>query len=133
MPTTTRHVGDCPVLSPDELANMRMEWERVAFGNEATLSSPGDPAANRTHTGGYSDAWEDTWVGPAGYHPMSEAEALLAAKIEAKGEWTITVPFDTPANTGMRCVIDGRTFEITGILEAGTFSTAKRLLAVTLP
>lgn len=112
------------MITADELGTISSEIERVSLPDAAVLTAP-----TRTQTAmGYTDVWATVWTGTGRIAAIEQRELELAQRIEAVGSWVATLPKEAPATAAMRLTMLGRTFEITAVLNIGTYDLYTRLL-----
>ena len=83
--------------------------------------------------GGYTETWSDLATGvscrlaSARYRPE---EAAIADKFAGRTLWMLTLPAGTDITNEDRVVISSTTYEVAGMLSAGSWKTALRVLVV---
>jgi len=113
------------VLTTAELAAMRDVEESVMSSTAIIRRVTRTPDG----VGGYNEAWAavgtvacDLW---AANRAMNENVA--GGQIISRGDWYITIPFDSDVKAQDRIHVDGRTFEVVWVPNNQSWSTALRV------
>jgi head-tail adaptor len=81
--------------------------------------------------GGHTDTWSDQGTVVCRISPTSgSGEKFVADRKGAVQSWTITVDQSVDITVKDRFAIDGRTFELVGLMAARSWEVSRRLVAV---
>jgi len=117
------------MLSASDLAAMR-EAQDAALPDTCTIRRK---TLVSDGMGGYTETWSDLATGvkcriaTSRYRPE---EAAIAEKFTGRTLWMLTLPAGTDVTNEDRVVLSGTTYEVVGVLSAGSWEMCRRVLVV---